>query len=310
MNLSGKRLLLLLTLAFFTLCQGCGEKKKLVVFHASSLTALMKDMKAEFEAGEPGVEIVLEPSGSFAACRKITELKRRADVIAVADYVVIERLLIPEFTDWYADFAGSRMTVAYGEHSQYGTELTADNWYEILARPDVKFGRVDPNLEPAGYRTLFCWELADIVYREKLGGRSIAVMLKANCRPDNVCQTESQLVPRLQNYSLDYAFIYESSAKKYHLKFIRLPDRINMGSTMEAQFYSQVTTEVTGSGKNTVSLTGGPIRYAFTIPNDAPDRGTALKFGRMLLSRSDLVEKNFFDPAPGGSKNVPLEILK
>ena len=40
----------------------------------------------------------------------------------------------------------------------------AENWYEIIARPDVKFGLSDPRFDAAGYRSLMIVQLAEDYY--------------------------------------------------------------------------------------------------------------------------------------------------
>ena len=164
-------LLLALSCAF-----GCSKgNSKLVVFHAGSLAGPMQDLAAEFEKLHPEVEVLREASGSMVAARKVSELGRKADVIALADSNVIERLLIPgspgamgsgKHADWYLNFARNRMVIAFTERSKYANEVDADNWYRILARKDVRFGRSDHNLDPCGYRTLMLWQLADMFYKD------------------------------------------------------------------------------------------------------------------------------------------------
>jgi len=70
-------------------------KEKITVFHAGSLAVPFADVEKAFEAKYPQYDVQREASGSRAAARKISEISRAADVMASADYKVINNLLIP-----------------------------------------------------------------------------------------------------------------------------------------------------------------------------------------------------------------------
>ena len=59
--------------------------RELVVFHAGSLSIPLREIATAFEASHPGVKVVREASGSRAAARKISDLGRNCDVLALAD---------------------------------------------------------------------------------------------------------------------------------------------------------------------------------------------------------------------------------
>jgi len=46
------------------------------------------------------------------------------------------------------------MVIMYINTSKYANEITTDNWYRVLTRPDVQVGRSNPDIDPNGYRTL------------------------------------------------------------------------------------------------------------------------------------------------------------
>ena len=56
------------------------------------------------------------------------------------------------------------MAIAFTEKSRYAAEITSDNWYQILARPDVRVGMADPRFDANGYRALMVLKLVDAVY--------------------------------------------------------------------------------------------------------------------------------------------------
>ena len=131
-----------------------------------------------------------ESSGSLESARKITELGKTPDVLAVADYAIIPKLLIPSHADWYATFATNALVLAYRNESAGALEIADYNWYRILLRPGIRTGRSDPALDPAGYRTLMVWQLAERYYRQPQlahaaqGGQPAAVHAAQGGGPD------------------------------------------------------------------------------------------------------------------------------
>ena len=67
----------------------------LIIFHAGSLSVPMKEISAAFKKENPDVNIMMEAAGSVECARKITELKKPCDIMASADYSVIDKLLNP-----------------------------------------------------------------------------------------------------------------------------------------------------------------------------------------------------------------------
>ena len=88
-------------------------KGQMIVFNAGSLAKPFNDLLRAFKAKHPGVVPAQENSGSLEAARKLTELGKIPDLLAVADNEVIPKLLIPRFTSWYAVFARTSMVLAY-----------------------------------------------------------------------------------------------------------------------------------------------------------------------------------------------------
>src|ERR1051326_9603991 len=112
----------------------------LVVFNAGSLAYPFKALLDGFSRDHPGVHPMQESSGSLEAARKLTELGKVPDVLGVADYGVIAKLLMPAHATWYVTFASNAMVLAYSDHSVGAKEITAENWWRILLRPAVRWG--------------------------------------------------------------------------------------------------------------------------------------------------------------------------
>jgi len=167
------KLLIKITVVFLVsilLISSCKQKdsdsnhspeQKLIIFHAGSLSVPFKKIAKKFEKENPNVKILLEADGSRKCARKITDLQKECDVMASADYTVINKLLIPEYADWNIKFASNEMTIVFNENSRYSTEINANNWCEILLKEDVAFGRSDPNSDPCGYRAVLTSKLAE-----------------------------------------------------------------------------------------------------------------------------------------------------
>jgi len=252
----------------------------LIIFHAGSLTVPMKALAEAFQAKHPGVTFETEASGSNAAARKISELGREADLMMSADYTVIDKLLIPEFADWNIQFARNTMVVAYTDQSRYADEINADNWYEILTHDGVIYSHSDPDADPCGYRTLLVWQLAEKHY----GVPGLYAKLDEHCPPENVRPKSVELIALLQSGDMDYAWEYRSVAVQHDLKFVELPDEINLSMVEHADFYSQAMVEITGQEPGaTMTMTGKPIVYGVTIPKNALSPELAVEFVKFLL---------------------------
>jgi molybdate/tungstate transport system substrate-binding protein len=101
---------------------------KVVIFHAGSLSVPLKAMEKNFEAKYPKVDVLREAAGSQACARKITDLHKPCDIMASADYSVIDKLLIPKYADWNVRFATNQMVLCYTDKSKFADKVNADNW--------------------------------------------------------------------------------------------------------------------------------------------------------------------------------------
>ena len=151
-------------LALAAMC--CGKpstsapRDTLVVYLAASLTRPLQPALDTF-AAKRRVVIQRESGASLEHARKLTELHRVPDLIALADVEVFSQLLMPEHVSWYAEFARNRMIVGYTDKSRHAAALDSSSWTRILTLRDVQVGRPDPDLAPAGYRALLMLQLAD-----------------------------------------------------------------------------------------------------------------------------------------------------
>lgn len=259
-----------------------GTDGPLVVFNAGSLARPLRAALDTFAARE-GVRVEQEQAGSLETARKLTELGHIPDVIALADYEVFPQVLMPAQVSWYAQFARNRMVVAYTDRSQFAAELTAENWWQVVQRPGVQIGHSNPDLDPAGYRALLVFQLAESYYRQP----GLAARLRRSVPAKNVRPKSADLVALIQAGELDYAWEYESVAEGAGLRYLRLPDAIDLGSPADSARYALAAVRVIGrTPHDTITMRGAPIVYGLSIPTAAPHAALGQRFVVFLLSPS------------------------
>jgi molybdate/tungstate transport system substrate-binding protein len=249
----------------------------IVLFDAGSLALPLK-IAADTFALHTHAVIQQENAGSLETARKLTELGRTPDVIALADYEVFPRYLMPTHVTWYAQFARNRMVIT---RSTKAKDITATNWYEVLGRGGVDVGRSDPALDPAGYRTLLVWQLAERYYKRP----GLASRLMESSPPKDMRPKSADLTALVQTGDLDYAWEYESVAQAAGLQYLVLPHQIDLSASADSALYAQVSVRVPGNTpKDTVMFRGEPIVYGLSIPEHAPHAAAAKRFVDFLLS--------------------------
>jgi molybdate/tungstate transport system substrate-binding protein len=104
------------------------------------------------------------------------------------------------------------------------------------------------------------------------------------------------LLALLETNTLDYIFIYRSVAAQHGLKWVTLPDEINLKRLDYANQYARVSVTINGSVPGEVmTIAGEPMIYGVTIPKNANNPELALAFVTFLLEKEKglaLMEKN------------------
>jgi molybdate/tungstate transport system substrate-binding protein len=285
----------------------------LVVFNAGSLGLPFKNLLLAFKKAHPEVTTAQESSGSLEAARKLTELGKIPDVLAVADYSIIPKLLVPAQADWYVTFANNALVLAFRNESQAAFEIDNSNWYRILLRNGVRTGRSDPSLDPAGYRTLMVWQLAEQYYRQP----NLASLLAIASPMRYVRPKEADLTALLQLGEFDYIWTYQSIARMSGFRWLELPAEINLGDPAMARSYASARVVLPGASHapgDSVEFRGEPIVYALTIPRGAPHPEVAEAFVRFIFSPAgqgiiaDAGLQPLVPPALGGPGRPPLSL--
>ena len=304
-----KKVLLILMVAS-VLFPGCRNKtpSEIIIFHAGSLSVPFKALATEYEKLNPGTKVLLEPAGSLVCARKITELKKPCDIIASADYFVINELLMPDYTKWSIRFATNEIVIAFQEKSKYAAEINALNWIDILLKNDVTFSRSDPDSDPCGYRTLLTFKLAEKYYNrigiaEKLASKNM----------DFIRPKEVDLVALIEANAVDYMFQYKSVAIQHNLRYIELPREINLGDPALNDLYKTVSQDVSGGTPGSrMTVTGEYINYSLSVLDSAPHSKDAINFVSYLLSDKgmDIFRKNGQQPIIPCTSGQPGEVPK
>ena len=304
----------------------------LKVYCAGSLK-IPFELVAEVFKEKYGVDVHIEASGSVMAVRKVTDLKKVCDVVGVADYRLIPKFMVPEYASWYVAFASNEIVIAFVDKSKYADELVKDpsKWFEILARPDVRYGFSDPNKDPCGYRSVGVIALASLRYRNSsilenlvlkktnidasMEGDILHLYVPAvlNVKSEDlvVRPKEIDLVALLEAGALDYAFEYKSVAVQHGLKYIELPPEINLKNLRYSNYYSKVVVHILVGTDNEKEIPMAPIVYGVTIPKNAEHPDLAVKFIKLLLSKGRDIFVSLRQPfleKPLGYGNVPDEL--
>ena len=260
----------------------CSGPERIVIFHAGSLSTLVQTIIERFQSHHPNVVVTAEASGSLDAVRKVTELRKPCDLVATADWRLIKRFLIPQYSSGGYQFLGNELVLASAKRPvprNGKANPISSTWYDELLTRKYSYGISDPDRDPAGYYTHMAWKLAELYYqRPGLYRQLLEGFDKRWIRPKS-----SELIALLQTRNLDFAFLYKSTALQNSLPFVDLPAQVSLGESSYADFYSRVFLQV--AGKQPASrweVTGAPIRYGVCLLNRASPQ--ARRFLQYCLS--------------------------
>lgn len=253
-----------------------------LVYTAASMAQPMRVALDSF-ARRSGARYELEAASSLELVRRVTALQADPDVIVLADPALFTTLLTPRVVTWHALFARNRIVLAFTPRSRGAAGISADNWWAVLERPDVQVGRSDPAVDPSGYRTLLVWQLAAKHYGiPDLPARMLRAAPERNVRP-----READQVALLEAGELDYIWTYESLARLMGLRFLRLPDDVDLGDPADSAAYAEVSVRVPGVRMaDSITMHGQPIVFGVSVPADAPHGRAGRNFVAFLLSPS------------------------
>jgi molybdate/tungstate transport system substrate-binding protein len=282
------------------------------VIYAGSLISIM-ETKIGPAFSHLGYDYRGEGHGSIQDATMIIDGQRFPDVFISVGEKPITKLIDnnPSLAKWYIGFASDELVIAYNPKSQFAADFEkaktgAVPWYQVLAKPGMRFLRSDPLLDPKGCYTVIATKLAGILYHNSSLSSSI---LKGERNQDQV-RPEELLLTLLETGEADAIPAYKHEAIERGFPFISLPPQINLGDPAFASYYKQAScTQLDGS------LTfGKPIVFDITIPNTARNIEGGIQFVKFLFSDQGkkIFENDGFKLLPltvGGNKTaIPQEI--
>ncbi len=201
--------------------------------------------------------------------------------------------LEPKFTQWYVQYAGTSMVIAYNPHSRYASQFRAyadgskplAGLFRLLETPGLRLGRTDPNIDPQGRDFIYMLELAQAHYH--LPSDTVAKILGTTdfgTANSPEIYAESALDSILESGQLDAASAFVTQAIELHLDYIPLPTAINLGSFADAALYHTASVTITGG----VTKHGSPQVIDITIIGTPT--AAAIAFVTYTLSAAGVAE--------------------
>ncbi|HEX8850066.1 MAG TPA: extracellular solute-binding protein [Gemmatimonadaceae bacterium] len=262
-------------------CEGRGLLgEPVTVAAAGSLAAPLRVALDSFTA-RTGIPVAMHTAGSVELARRLIDLQEIPDVLALADEEVFPKMLRPEHVGWWATFARGRMVLAMAPNARHAAEIDSTSWWKVLALDDVEVGRSDPALDPAGYRAIMVLRLAERALHDSTIERS--VLARSPVR--NVRPKSADLVALLQTGALDYAFLYETSARAAKLRYVTLGPDVDLSDENRAAIYGDVAVRIPGKAPGSeIEVRGAPIRYALSVPGAAAHFQGGMRLVNYLIS--------------------------
>lgn len=232
--------------------------------------------------------------GSAAAARLVAEGQLDPDIVSLADVALFDTHLA---AGWVAEFATNALVVVYNAETAPGERLAGGApWYEVLQDDDVSLGRTDPDLDPLGYRTLFCLALASGHYGTDRDLR------EAIPRPEQI-YPETQLVSQFETGGIDAAIAYRNMAEERGYDYVELPTEIDLSDPSFADRYATVSYELPDG----TVVSGDVISYGSTVRHESE---RALDVFEAHISGEYLTDFGFTvpDDYPRYTGNVPATL--
>ncbi|WP_136688826.1 extracellular solute-binding protein [Halorhabdus amylolytica] len=272
------------------------------VLSAGSLAAAFEERIGSAFAGATDLEFQGTYYGSRAVMRLVVDGQRRPDVVVSADATLLRDRLRPATTTWDVVFATNALVIAYNPETEAGERLAdGEPWHAVLQSADGRVARTDPDLDPLGYRAIQLFDLAERYY-DKPG---LAGALRANTviEPE-----EPQLLAAVESGERAAAVAYRNMAHDWDVPAVELPPKLNFADPRLADHYATAT-YTTADGP---TLSGRPIRYNATVPENADHPEAGRRFVRFLAERPALLRESGLvvpDGVPNGHGDVPEGVM-
>jgi len=240
--------------------------------------------------------------GSRAALRLVADGQRRPDVVVSADAELLRDRLRPAMATWDVVFATNALVIAYNPETDVGARLAdGEPWHAVLRSADGRIARTDPALDPLGYRAIQLFDLAESYYDEP--GLAGALRENTVIEPE-----EPQLLAAVESGERAAAVAYRNMAHDWDVPSVELPPELNFADPGLADHYATAT-YTTEDG---TSLSGRPIRYNATVPENAENPEAGRQFVRLLAERPALLRESGLvvpDGVPSDHGDLPDGVL-
>lgn len=290
----------ILAIVFMVFSSSFGQQKQIIsteaattgrgevnVLYAGSLISVM-ETKIGPTFSNLGYDYRGEGHGSIQNTNTVIDGQRFPDVFISVSANPINMLINnkPSLAKWYVGFASDEMVIAYNPKSGFATDFEKAKtgvmpWYQVLAKPGIRFLRSDPLLDPKGCYIVISTKLAGILYHNS----SLSSSILNGERNGNQLRPEEILLTLLEQGEADAIPSYKHEAIERGFPFISLPPQINLGDPAFANYYKQAScTQQNGS------LTfGKPIVFDITIPNTVKNNAGAIQFVKFMLSKTGYI---------------------
>lgn len=267
---------------------GTGAGQIAYVAYAGSLTLVNDRYLAPAFKRDTGFNYQSHAGGAFGVANLIKAGEIQPNVFISVGLAPIATLE-PKFTSWSAGFASQPLVVAYSPRSPFASQLNAiaagqkplAALFTLMARKGFHLGRTNPQTDPQGQAFIIMLKLAAKKY-----GLPHGTVEKIIGQINNPAQifAETALVSRLEAGQLDACSAFLPQAIQRNLKYIKLPDAINLGNPAMAHAYD--TQSVTVAMKNGGSKTfkGTALVLYMTTISGTPHQKAGVSFVKYLLS--------------------------
>ncbi len=259
---------------------------KLRVAYAGSMGAVMDQGLGPAFAQKHDLTYQGIGQGSYGLAHLLAAGQMRADVFVAITPGPLKILQRAHLLGTAYPVAGTQMVIAYSPKSRYAEAFRKaakgeKQWFKVLEKPGLRFGRTDPATDPQGRNIIFTLRLAVRYYhRPKLAKKILGSV-------DNKKQifTEASLLSRLKAGQIDAASGYLSAVVSQNLPYIKLPDEINQADPAKAKpWYSKASFRLTQPDGKTMRVKPKPLVFYAGVLKNAAHPKAAHAFMKYLRS--------------------------
>lgn len=273
------------------------------VAYAGSMGSMMEGPLKSAARGDLRLDLRGRAQGSNALARLIVGGSIQPDVFMPVTPGPMMTVLRAGKARAAEPVAHTEMVIAYSPKSRFAAQLEMaargeSEWWEVLQRPGLRFGRTDPAADPQGRNIIFAMMLAAKMYHrpdlvEKILGPTIN---------EKQIFSEPTVLARLQSGELDASSAYKTQPGPFGLPYISLPKEINLSSEHVRQENPHVTVTVGGKTYHLEPL----IYYAAVLQGAVNPQGAADFVAWLKGSKAQAIFQRYqYDPPDGASTLRP-----